>query len=872
MVTADRTDWHALPLPAALDAAATTPAGLSTDEARERANRFGPNRMPAPPSVSALAILRAQLTGVVVLLLVCAASVAAALGDYLEAAAIGAVLAINTTIGFVTEWRARRAMDALRDLEVARASVVRDGHLQLVPADAIVPGDVIEISAGHAVPADGRLLVTTDLRIDEAPLTGESLPVSKHADRAITTTTDLADRVNMIFKGTTVAAGFGRAFVTGTGARTEVGRIGTLTASLEPERTPLERQLDALGRRLVWLTLAVAALVAVLSARQGGSFALTIETALALAVAAVPEALPAVATIALAVGMRRMARRHALVRRLPSVESLGSTTVVCTDKTRTLTSGEMTVVRVWTAGQSSDPRRVDDDTSAAVAGVLHAAALCSRAQVVDQVAGALRDPVDAAILDAAARLPRPGDLGLHQTPISIIPFSSERKWMAAFYDDRRRHVVFLKGAPRTVLDRCTFALTVDGRTALDDNAMQALHRVNDGLAADGLRVLAVASGTVPHASDAALHDLTLLGFVGFADPPAAGVAQTIAHLRAAGLRTVMLTGDQRLTAEAVGRAVGLLDKEETCIDGRILDSLQPRERDEVIARTAAFSRVTPEHKLIVVGSLQAQGEIVAMLGDGVNDAAALRKADVGVAMGVRGTDVAKQASAIILQDDRFATIAAAVEEGRIIFDNIRKFVFYLFSCNVAEVLVLLTASLAGLPMPLSPLQLLWLNMITDTFPALALALEPGDRDVMRRAPRDPKEAMLSRSFIASVFVFATLITLSTIAVYVWALSYAPERAATMAFMTLALAQIGHLGNARSREHVLAFRQIVSNHYALTGVAIALALQVAAAFVTPLRDLLDVVALGPADWIAIVALASLPALGGQLFKFVRRSRS
>jgi Ca2+-transporting ATPase len=432
--------------------------------------------------------------------------------------------------------------------------------------------------------------------------------------------------------------------------------------------------------------------------------------------------------------------------------------------------------------------------------------------------------------------------------------------------------VFLKGAPRVVLDRCTFALTVDGRTALNDNAMQALHRVNDFLAADGLRVLAVASGAVPHASEAALHDLTLLGFVGFADPPAAGVAETIAHLRAAGLRTVMLTGDQRLTAEAVGRAVGLLDEEEACVDGRILDSLQPRERDEVIGRTAAFSRVTPEHKLIVVGSLQARGEIVAMLGDGVNDAAALRKADVGVAMGVRGTDVAKQASAIILQDDRFVTIAAAVEEGRIIFDNIRKFVFYLFSCNVAEVLVLLTASLAGLPMPLSPLQLLWLNMITDTFPALALALEPGDRDVMRRAPRDPKEAMLSRNFIASVFVFATLITLSTMAAYVWALWYAPERAATMAFMTLALAQIGHLGNARSREHVLAFRQIVSNHYALTGVGIALALQIAAAVVTPLRDLLDVVALGSADWIAIVALASLPAVGGQLFKFVRRSRS
>jgi Ca2+-transporting ATPase len=863
-----RSDWHTLAPAAALEAAATTPAGLTEAEATARAARFGPNRMPAPEAVSALKILRDQLTGVVVLLLISAAAVAIAMGDYIEAAAIAGVLVINTSIGFATEWRARRAMEALRDLEVARASVLRDGRLQLVFAERLVPGDLVEVNAGHVVPADGRLIQTTDLRIAEAALTGESVPVSKHADLVVEADTDLADRANMVFKGTTVSAGFGRAVVTATGANTEVGRIGTLTSRVTPEPTPLERQLDALGRRLVWLTLAIAAVVALLGAANGAPWSLVVETAIALAVAAVPEALPAVATIALAVGMNRMARRHALVRRLPAVESLGSTTIVCTDKTRTLTSGDMVVVRVWAAGASFDPRSSIEDATPAAARVLRAAALASRPQVIDDVAGPLRDPVDAAVLEAAARLP-PSAEWSESTPAAVIPFSSDRKWMAAFYDADPHLVACVKGAPRAILDRSASAITQEGEQVLDDAARRNLEGVNDALARDGLRVLAVASGRVHHSTDAALHGLVLLGFVGLADPPAPGVSATIAQLRAAGLRTVMLTGDQRLTAEAVGRAVGLLGDGEAGVDGRALDTLAGDERDALIARTAAFSRVTPEHKLVIVRSLQARGEIVAMLGDGINDAAALKKADVGVAMGVRGTDVAKQAAAIILQDDRFETISAAVEEGRIIFDNIRKFVFYLFSCNVAEVLVLLSAGLAGLPSPLTPLQLLWLNMVTDTFPALALALEPGDGDVMRRPPRDPRSGILSRSFVINVLTFAALITGSTMAAYVWALATEPARASTFAFMTLALAQIAHLGNARSRGPVLALRRAVANPYALTGVAIALTLQVAAVAVAPLASLLDIVSLSARDWVVVVGLAAVPAVGGQLFKLVRR---
>ncbi|HET7216591.1 MAG TPA: cation-transporting P-type ATPase [Vicinamibacterales bacterium] len=865
--------WHSEPLDAVLASLRTSHAGLSGREAAERLAEYGPNKLTPPKPTSVFAILRAQLTGIVVGLLIIAAALALAMGDRLESAAIAAVLVINTAIGFLTEWRARRAMEALSQLDVSRASVVRDGRLQLIAAEALVPGDLIEVNAGHGVPADARLIATTDLRVTEAALTGESMPVSKTAHALLERDTPLAERVNTIFKGTTVAAGIGRAIVTGTGPRTEVGRIGTLVSSVEPEPTPLERRLDALGRRLVWMALGVAAVVAALGAAQGAPLGLVIETGLALAVAAVPEALPAVATIALAVGMRRMARRHALVRRLPVVEALGSTTVVCTDKTRTLTSGEMTVVRVWAGGRASDPLElVDHALDADAANVVRAAALASRAQAAE-ASGALRDPVDAAVLEADSRIEL--DAGATFTPGSpagLVPFSSDRKFMAVFYSHGAVLSTCAKGGPGAILDRSALVAGAGGTTALlTDEERDRLMVINAGFANDGLRVLAVASGIAHGTTENDVRDLTFRGFIGLADPPAPGVRETIATLRDAGLRTVMLTGDQRLTAEAIGRSLGVLGAGEACVDGRELDGIEPSRRDELIGRSSAFSRVTPQHKLVIVSSLQARGEIVAMLGDGINDAAALKRADVGVAMGVRGTDVAKEAAAIVLQNDRFETIAAAVEEGRVIFDNIRKFVFYLFSCNVAEVLVLLIAGTLGLPLPLTPLQLLWLNMVTDTFPALALALEPGDPDVMRRPPRDPGDAVLSRAFITTVLAFGMLITLSTLASFAWGLAYSPGSASTMAFMTLALAQILHLGNARSGGPVLRFERAVSNPYALLGAGVSIGLQMLTAFLPPLAALLHVAAMSTREWIVVIALAALPAIIGQLSKVVRSAR-
>jgi len=808
---------------------------------------------------------------VVVVLLGAAGLVALAMGDRIEAAAIGVVLLLNTLIGFVTELRARRAMDALLQFEVPSASVVRAGRAHVVRSPALVPGDVIELVAGQAVPADARLIESAELRTTEAALTGESLPISKHAHRSLPVATLLAERTNMVYLGTAVAAGSARAVVTATGAATELGRIGALVATVQEERTPLERRLDLLGHRIVWLALAVAAVVGGLEWWHGSRLGLVVETAIALAVAAVPEALPAVATIALAVGIRRMAKRHALVRRLPAVEALGSTTVICTDKTRTLTSGDMAIVRVWTADAEFVIDAADsvfDDDPTPLHFALEIAALASRPQSARADAdapGAAHDPVDAAVARTAARLKthhRRVPLGRR---VGLVPFSSERKFMATFHEGADGTVTYVKGAPGRVINLSRRLVTAGGDIGLDDAGRGRLQQVNHHLAGEGLRVLAVAYGPVSAAHESSLDNLTFVGFLGFMDPPAAGVRATIARLRAAGLRTIMLTGDQRLTAAAVGRDLGLLTSEAGVLDGRALSTMS---RDELHARlpsATAFSRVTPEDKLIVVGALQNQGEIVAMLGDGVNDAAALKKADVGVAMGLRGTDVAKESAAIVLQDDRFETIAAAVEEGRVIYDNIRKFVFFLFSCNLGEILVLLVAGLAGLPAPLRPLQILWVNIVTDTLPALALAVEPGDPDVMRRSPRRPDEAILSRRFLAEIALYGALIAGSTLAVFIWALTYAPAQAVTMSFMTLALAQIGHLGNARSDRAVLLTGRAFQNPYAIAAILLSVAIQVGPIGIPPLASVLHLTPLGMREWIVVTAFSALTAIVGQAIK-------
>jgi len=891
VVSASPALWHSLPRDEVLKRLDTSRDGLASAEAAHRLERYGPNRLDIKPPTSAWAILVAQFQSVVILLLLAAAVAAWAMSDPLDAAAIGAVLVINAALGFVTEFRARRAMEALRRLEVPRAMVIRDGQRLEISAQELVPGDVIEVESGQSVPADARLLIATDLRTTEALLTGESLSVEKSAERTVDEDTLLADRTSMIYQATAVVSGTARAIVIATGNATEVGHIGRLTSGVVEERTPLEHKLDALGRRLVWVALGVAAVVAMLGLLRGEPWRLVLQTGIALAIAAVPEGLPAVATITLAVGVWRMARRHALVRRLPAVETLGSATVVCADKTGTLTAGEMAVTtiiaddrEVGVTGSTYAPegefrsagRVISPADDPVLTEVLRIGALANRADVVAENGRwqAIGDPTEAALLVAARKAGLERDELREESPEEgQIPFSSERQWMATFHRATSGVLcAYVKGAPRRIIERSVRELTAGGERPLDDAGRARLSERNRELAARGLRVLALARGDARAVEQRALGELTFVGFVGITDPPAPGVRETIRQLRESGIRTVMITGDQRLTAEAVARQLGLIEAGEGAMDGRELATLDERALAARLERTGVFNRVSPADKLRIVDALQQQHEIVAMLGDGVNDAAALKKADIGVAMGMRGTDIAKEAADVVLADDRFPTIAAAVEEGRVIFDNIRKFVFYLFSCNLAEVLVLLIAGIAGLPRPLLPLQILWLNLVTDTFPALSLAVEPAEPDVMARPPRDPEKAILSRRFLGSIAFYAFLIAAATLAAFVVALGQGDAaRAGTVAFVTLALAQAFHLGNARSATDVLGPRRILANPWALGAVALVIGLQILAIYAPGLARVLRVMPLTAAEWALVLPAAAVPAVVGQAIRFVRTRR-
>jgi Ca2+-transporting ATPase len=882
--------WHALPPDDVLRRLETSPEGLSPEEARARLARVGPNALRPAPPISLWRILVAQVRSVVVALLVAASLVAALSGDWLDAAAIAAVLVINVAIGISTELPARRAVEALVRLEVRRASVLRGGEVRDVDARELVPGDVIVLEAGQAVPADGRLFRAFELRTVEAPLTGESAEVTKHTN-GTDPDAPVAERADMVYAATTVAAGSGAAVVVATAMDTEVGRIGTLMSGITPPRTPLERRLDVLGQRLAVVAIAVAALVAGLGLAQGAPVRQVIQLGLALAVAAVPEGLPAVVTIAMALGVRRMARRHALVRRLAAVETLGSATVVCADKTGTLTTGQMTVTALWVpdreievtgAGVSPEGSfragrsEVVPAEDGQLAAVLETAARSSRAGLTLRGGEwvARGDPTDVALLVVA----RKGEVNrgrlLESHPeTGELPFSSERMVSASLHRvGRRETLVCVKGAPARVLAACDRMLGADGPRPLDDATRRVVLERNAAFAARGLRVVALARRVAADAEATTLEHLELLGLAGLSDPPAPGVAETIRAVQAAGVRTIMLTGDQRLTAEVVGRAVGLLAPGDLALDARELDRLSDAELDERIERVAVVSRVAPDAKLRIVRALRRRGAIVAMLGDGVNDAPALRQSDIGVTMGQRGTDVAKEAADVVLQDDRFQTIGVALKEGRVIYDNIRKFVFYLFSCNLAEILVFLGAGLVGWAAPLAPLQILWLNIVTDTFPALALGMEPGEPDVMRRPPREPSATLLSGRMMRVTVGYGLMIAIVTLAAFAWGLRQLPlepERAMTLAFMTLAAAQILHLGNARSPGPVLAPKRAVANRFALGAVILTLGLQFLAVSWSPLAAVLGVAAPTGWDWGVIAGLALLPALVGQLLKSLRR---
>ncbi len=887
--TRDEARWHALPVSSVLAAFESGPDGLDSAEAAARWQRVGANEIPPPPSEPLWRLVFRQLRSAVVWLLLAAMVLSLATADLIDAVAIAAVLLLNVAIGVGMEAGAHRALRALRALETPRAIVVRDGAPREVAARDLVPGDVIVIDEGAIIPADARVLEAAELRVSESLLTGESVPVDKRTGPPDEPTAALPDRHTMLYRGTAAVAGRGRAMVTGTGSRTELGRIGLLAEQVRPGRTTLERKLDVLGSQLAVLAVGLAVGVLALLLWRGAAVSDLLQMGIAMAVATVPEGLPVVATIALALGVRRMARRRALVRHLPSVESLGSTTVVCADKTGTLTAGAMTVTSVWSGGRHwrvtgtgygpagafhDGDAVVRPDTDPVGRLLLACAARTARASIEerDGTWQAVGDPTDAALVTMVAKAGLDRHAELRAAPmVRDVPFSSARRLSASGHEEPDGSTrLWMKGAPRVILDACTHWSTPDGPRPLDAATMATVTEANTILAERGERVLALAVADGWSASEE-LPPLTLIGLVGMSDPPAAGVVEAVAALRRAGVRPVMITGDQRGTAESIAVAIDILRPGDESVDASHPGALDEQTLGGTVARAAVFSRVAPEDKLRIVQALQRRGELVAMLGDGVNDAAALRQADVGVAMGGRGTDVAREAADVVLEDDRFATIIAALEEGRVIFDNLRKFVYYLVSCNLAEMLTLAALPLFALAIPFTPLQILWLNLVTDVVPALALAAEPGDPRSMRRRPRPPREPILSTRVIRSAAAHAFVLAATTVAAYAWMLARHQPTAGTVAFLTLATAQVLHLGNARSSQAVLTARSAVANRWALIAVLVCAVLLGASAHLPSLADVLVLQPLGPGEWLTVVAFGGVPAIAGQLWRSRRAAR-
>jgi Ca2+-transporting ATPase len=864
--------------------------GLTLETVEKRRQQYGPNRLRIHKAKSAWAILLEQFKNIIVGLLVVSAILSILFGGYVEGVAIIAVVLINATIGFFTELRAVRSMEALREMSSMDSKVIRNGESQQIPAEKIVLGDIVILDGGDIVTADMRLVEASKLQANESALTGESEPVSKQTS-ALEGETSLAERTNMLFKGTAVTRGSGVGIVTATGMDTELGRISSLVAEAEEEHTPLEDRLDKLGQRLVWVTLGIIVVVALVGILRGKDILLMIETAVALAVASVPEGLPIVATIALARGMTRMAHQNALINRLASVETLGSATVVCTDKTGTLTENQMTVskivlesgeVQVSGEGMQTQGRfycngnQIEPEQNQPLMALLEAGMLCNNASVKirdGQDAEAVGEPLEIALLVAGIKAGiEQGQLTQEQPEAKEVAFDPAIKMMATFHEHNDHHRLAVKGGPEAVLEKCKRRLTEDGPQETIDEDRNSWLEKNTQLAKEGYRMLALATKQTDVLENP-YEDLTFLGLVAMQDPPREEVSDAIEDFKGAGVQVVMVTGDQPLTAKSIGQAVKLVGEDTETILGQELGKIDDLDKDERrrIAQASIFARVSPKQKLDLIALYQEQGEIVAMTGDGVNDAPALKKADIGIAMGQRGTQVAREAADMVLEDDAFSTIVLAVRLGRVIFNNIRRFVLYLISCNVSEIMVVFFASLINWPLPIRPLQILFLNLVTDVFPALALGVSKGDTSVMRHKPRDKSEAVLTHSHWSAISGYSVMITLSVFGAFALAdfwMGMSTSRTVTISFLTLALAQLWHVFNMRDSGSRVFKNDIVRSPYIWGALFLCLGLLIIAIYVPFLANLLKLEALGFLGWGLAMGFSIIPLIIGQFLKQVR----
>lgn len=858
--------------------------GLNEGEIRERREQFGENRLRESEQRSALSILIDQFKSVVVVLLAIASGVSFVFGNLIEAVAILAVIVVNTAIGFFTELRAVRSMEALRELGQVTARVRREGTVREIDAKEIVPGDILLLEGGDIVTADARLLEAAKLQANESALTGESVPVSKDV-QPVEGETELAERKNMVFKGTSITRGSGEAIVVSIGMDTELGQISSMVEEAEDETTPLEKRLDQLGHRLIWLSFSVTVLVVIAGLISGKELSVLIETTIALAVAAVPEGLPIVATIALARGMRRMAHQNALINRLSTVETLGATNIICTDKTGTLTENEMTLSVLQFNGaqiEVDEAAESGDEPSPLLMKALRIGVLCNNASLNrDDEGEPVGEPLEVALVQAGARF----DL-YHNELTGDLPearevaFDTDTKMMATFHEQDGGYYVAVKGAPEAVLDVCTRQVAGDnaadgaGETRdLSDEEREEWIQKNTELAGRGLRMLAVAEREAGSSDEDPYHDLTFVGLVGLLDPPRDDVADAIRDCQRAGMRVVMVTGDQSATARNIGQAVGLVDADTPeVVRGKELrppEELSDEERQRMLD-TAIFARVNPEQKLHIIALHQEAGRRVAMTGDGVNDAPALKKADIGIAMGQRGTQVAQETADMVLKDDALSTIVVAVRQGRIIFENIRKSVMFMLSTNMSQIVIVGLAALVNAPLPITALQILFLNTLTDVFPALALGVGEGDETVMDDPPRDPEEPILRRDHWLRVALYSVVIAASVLTVFAIALvglGFVTERAVTVSFLTLAFAKLWHVFNLRSPDTGPIRNDITRNPWIWASLVLCAVLLLLATYLPFLQTVLRTVDPGLTGWALVLGGSLAPLVIIQIGMFI-----
>jgi len=905
--------------------------GLTRQEAEDRLRKFGANELTERPRPGFFALLWDQFNNYLVIILIIAALVSLALGEYVDSVAIMFIVVLNAVVGVIQESKAEQALAALKKMSAPNAQVIRDGHQVTIPGREIVAGDIVLLEAGNYVPADLRLVESVNLKIEEASLTGESVPVEKNAGVVLDKEIPLGDRKNTAFMGTLITYGRGRGLVTGTGMNTQIGLIAEMIQSFEAEDTPLQKKLEHLGKVLGTACLAICAVVFVyglfrdthLTEAVNSGFLNYLEaekkdivnlfmTAVSLAIAAVPEGLPAIVTICLALGMQRMIKHHALIRKLPAVETLGCATVVCSDKTGTLTQNEMTVVQAWAGGrrfrvtgegynpsgqffvgaQPFDPR-TDPDAALLLQGAL----VCNDAKLDEKTDEAgkrawqiIGDPTEGALVVAAAKSGyRRGEAEKALPRIQEIPFDSDRKRMTTIHRPEGAQapgfayppvMAFVKGAPDVILDLCGHRLGSGRPVGLTGEMRKDILEQNHDMASSALRVLAVAyrpleevpASVTPESVE---RDLVFVGLLGMIDPPRPEVIEALKVARGAGLKSIMVTGDYKDTAEAIAREIGLLTPGGLVLTGPEIEKMSDEELAARSEKLDVCCRVSPQHKTRIVEALKSRGHVVAMTGDGVNDAPALKRANIGVAMGITGTDVAKQTADMVLTDDNFASIVAAIEQGRIIYSNIRKFVYFLLACNIGEILIVFGAMLVGFPIPLRPVQLLWLNLVSDGAPALALGLEKGDRDIMKHPPRSPKEPVINRDMATGIGVIGAVDAVAILAVFYLAMQRYPghlEAAQTMAFVTLCTSELLRAFTARSEYHSVFSIGVFSNRWMVWAVGVSFLLVLMVVYVPFLRPFFDTVPLSAGDWLFMLPFFFASPIAMELLKIYFRRRS